>query len=74
MIPGAPENKAISPIHVGYKLGYRHAFLSCACGAQADLNKVANKTRAAEAFRAEHEFCVKAHLQDNHSYLEDQKA
>src|SRR5438132_4099342 len=57
MIPGAPENKAISPIHVAYKLGFRHAFLSCACGATLDLNKVANKTRAGQAFRAEHEEC-----------------
>ncbi len=57
MIPGAPENKAISPIHVGYKLGFRHAFLSCACGASLDLNKVANKAKAGQAFRAEHEYC-----------------
>jgi len=59
MIPGAPENKAvpISPIHVAYKIGYRHAFLSCVCGASLDLNKAANKTRAGQAFRAEHEEC-----------------
>jgi len=59
MIPGAPENKAIpiSPIHVAYKIGYRHAFLSCACGASLDLNKVAHIAKAAEAFRIAHEWC-----------------
>ncbi len=60
MIPGAPENKALplSPLHAGYKLGYRHAFLSCACGASLDLNKVPNIAKAAEAFRVAHEFCI----------------
>ena len=59
MIPGAPENKALplSPLHAGYKLGYRHAFLSCDCGASLDLNKAARKAAAAEAFRVAHEAC-----------------
>ncbi len=63
MIPGASENKQhytrmpISPIHARYKLGYRHAFLSCDCGAQLDLNKVPHKHAAGEAFRRAHEDC-----------------
>src|SRR5258708_33738478 len=59
MIPGAPENKAlpISPIHVGYKLGYRHAFLSCAFGATLDLNKAPNIAKVAETFRIATEAC-----------------
>ena len=68
MIPGAPENKAISPIHVAYKLGYKHAFLSCACGASLDLNKVARKTAAAEAFRVEHEYCVSPSIRKTNLY------
>ena len=58
MIPGAPENKALpmSPLRIVHKMGFRPV-IHCVCGASLDLNKAPHIAKAAEAFRAEHEFC-----------------